>query len=149
MSFAKGAAGGVPFGGILLKGKAADVFKAGDHQSTFGGNPLACAAGLVVLHELEKSGFLESVTEKGEYIRNAIAGFGAKCVGEIRGKGLMIGVDMIEPVKAVEVEKKLLEKGLLTSTAGANTLRIVPPLNISYKEIDEGLAILKEVLLLQ
>ena len=59
----------------------------------------------------------------------------------------MIGVDMIEPVNAVEVEKKLLAKGLLTSTAGKNTLRIVPPLNISYKEINEGLAILKEVLL--
>lgn len=147
VSFAKGVAGGVPFGGILIRGKAADVFKAGDHQSTFGGNPLACAAGLVVLKELTKPGFLESVTEKGEYMRKAIAGFGAKCVGEIRGKGLMIGVDMIEPVSAVEVEKKLLSKGLLTSTAGKNTLRIVPPLNISYKEIDEGLSILKDVLL--
>ena len=146
VSFAKGAAGGVPFGGILLKGKAADVFKAGDHQSTFGGNPLACAAGLVVLHELEKPGFLESVTEKGEYIKSQIANFGSKKVGEIRGKGLMIGVDIVLPEKAVEVEKKLLEKGLLTSTAGANTLRIVPPLNITYKEINEGLEILREVL---
>ena len=147
VSFAKGAAGGVPFGGILIRGKAADVFKAGDHQSTFGGNPLACAAGLVVLHELEKPGFLESVTEKGEYIKSQIASFGSKKVGEIRGKGLMIGVDIVLPEKAVEIEKKLLEKGLLTSTAGANTLRLVPPLNISYKEIDEGLQILKEVLL--
>ncbi|MBQ4378576.1 MAG: acetylornithine/succinylornithine family transaminase [Treponema sp.] len=147
VSFAKGAAGGVPFGGILIRGKAASVFKAGDHQSTFGGNPLACAAGLVVLHELEKPGFLESVTEKGEYIRKEIAGFGSKVVGEIRGKGLMIGVDMINGAKALDVEKKLLEKGLLTSTAGANTLRLVPPLNISYKEINEGLAILKNVLL--
>ncbi|MBQ8013249.1 MAG: aminotransferase class III-fold pyridoxal phosphate-dependent enzyme, partial [Treponema sp.] len=66
---------------------------------------------------------------------------------EIRGKGLMIGVDMINGANAAEVEKKLLAKGLLTSTAGANTLRIVPPLNISYKEIDEGLSILKDVLL--
>lgn len=147
VSFAKGAAGGVPFGGILIRGKAADVFKAGDHQSTFGGNPLACAAGLVVLHELTKPGFMESVVEKGEYIRNQISSFGAKCIGEIRGKGLMIGVDMINGANAVEVEKALLEKGLLTSTAGANTLRIVPPLNISYREIDEGLSILKEVFL--
>jgi len=107
---------------------------------------LACAAGLVVLHELEKPGFLQSVTEKGEYMRKKIAEFNSKFVGEIRGKGLMIGVDMINGAKALDVEKKLLEKGLLTSTAGANTLRIVPPLNISYKEIDEGLAILKDVL---
>lgn len=146
VSFAKGVAGGVPFGGILIRGKAADVFKAGDHQSTFGGNPLACAAGLVVLRELTKAGFLESVKEKGEYIRNAIAGFGSKYVGEIRGKGLMIGVDMINGASALDIEKQLLEKGLLTSTAGANTLRLVPPLNISYKEIDEGLSILQSVL---
>jgi acetylornithine/N-succinyldiaminopimelate aminotransferase len=90
---------------------------------------------------------LQSVTEKGEYIRKKISEFGSKYVGEIRGKGLMIGVDMINGAKAVEVEKKVLEKGLLTSTAGANTLRLVPPLNITYKEIDEGLAILREVLL--
>ena len=79
-------------------------------------------------------------------MRKKIAEFNSKFVGEIRGKGLMIGVDMINGANALDVEKKLLEKGLLTSTAGANTLRIVPPLNISYKEIDEGLAILKDVL---
>ncbi len=146
VSFAKGAAGGVPFGGILIRGKAADVFKAGDHQSTFGGNPLACAAGLVVLRELTKPGFLESVKEKGEYIRKEIASFGSKYTGEIRGKGLMTGVDIVNGAKAVEIETRLLKEGLLTSTAGANTLRLVPPLNISWKEIDEGLKILRKVL---
>ncbi len=146
VSFAKGVAGGVPMGGILFRGKAAGVFKAGDHQSTFAGNPLACAAGLVVLHELQKPGFLDSVKEKGEYIRNQIASWNSPVTGEIRGKGLMIGVDIVKPNSALAIEKELLEAGLLTSTAGENTLRMVPPLNISYKEIDEGLKILKSVL---
>lgn len=147
VSFAKGAAGGVPFGGILIRGRAAQVLKAGDHQSTFGGNPLACAAALVVLREITRPGFLESVTEKGGYIMSAIASLGSKKVAEVRGRGLMIGVDIAAPFSALEIERELLEKGLLTSTAGANTLRIVPPLNITRKEIDEGLAILREVLL--
>ncbi len=146
VSFAKGVAGGVPMGGILFRGKAAGVFKAGDHQSTFAGNPLACAAGLVVLHELQKPGFLDSVKEKGEYIRKEIASWNSPVTGEIRGKGLMIGVDIVKPNSALAIEKELLDAGLLTSTAGENTLRMVPPLNISYKEIDEGLKILKSVL---
>lgn len=146
VSFAKGVAGGVPMGGILFRGKANDVFKAGDHQSTFAGNPLACAAGLVVLRELQKDGFLDSVKEKGEYIRNAIKSWNSPNVGEIRGKGLMIGVDIVEGKSALELEKKLLSNGLLTSTAGKNTLRLVPPLNISKEEIEEGLKILKETL---
>ncbi|MBQ0051840.1 MAG: acetylornithine/succinylornithine family transaminase [Treponema sp.] len=146
VSFAKGVAGGVPMGGILFRGKANEVFKAGDHQSTFAGNPLACAAGLVVLKELQKPSFLDSVKEKGEYIRKEIASWKCESLGEIRGKGLMIGVDVVDPKSALELEKKLLENGLLTSTAGRNTLRMVPPLNISYEEIDEGLKILKKTL---
>ncbi len=146
VSFAKGVAGGVPMGGILIRGKAEGVFKAGDHQSTFGGNPLACAAGLVVLNELQKPGFLESVKQKGEKIRNEIKSWKNPNVGDVRGKGLMIGADIIEEKSAVELEKKLLTNGLLTSTAGKNTLRLVPPLNISQSEIDEGLEILKKTL---
>ena len=133
-------------GGILFRGKANGVFKAGDHQSTFAGNPLACAAGLVVLNELQKPGFLEGVKEKGEYIRSQIKSWKNKNVGEVRGKGLMIGADIVDGLSAVEVEKKLLENGLLTSTAGKNTLRLVPPLNISQSEIDEGLEILRKTL---
>lgn len=146
VTLAKGIAGGVPFGACLYRGAAADVFKAGDHQSTFGGNPLACAAGLCVLETLEKPGFYESVIKKGEYIRNTIESWKSPLVTQIRGKGLMIGVDIVETTKVFDIEKALLEKGLCTSTAGKNTLRIVPPLNISKKEMDEGLAILKSVL---
>ncbi len=146
VTLAKGIAGGVPMGACLFRGKAKDVFVAGDHQSTFAGNPLACAAGLVVLHELQKEGFLQSVVEKGDYMRKEIASWKNPNVGEISGKGLMIGVDIVEGKSALELEKKLLANGLLTSTAGKNTLRIVPPLNISMEEINEGLNILKSTL---
>ncbi len=146
VTLAKGIAGGVPMGACLYRGKAADVFAAGDHQSTFGGNPLACSAAQVVLNTINTPDFLSAVREKGAYICKTIAGWGASCVSDVRGLGLMIGVDIKEPVKAVDVETKLLAAGLTTSTAGKNTLRIVPPLNISQAEIDEGLRILQSVL---
>ncbi|MCR5606193.1 MAG: acetylornithine/succinylornithine family transaminase [Treponema sp.] len=146
VTLAKGIAGGVPMGACLFRGKANGVFAAGDHQSTFGGNPLACAAAEVVLETLQTKGFLENVVSKGEKIRDAILSWKSPVVSAVRQRGLMIGADIVLPVKAVDVEKKLLDAGLCTSTAGANTLRIVPPLNISDEEIDEGLAILKSVL---
>lgn len=146
VSFAKGVAGGVPMGGLLMRGKASGVFKAGDHQSTFGGNPLACSAATVVLEKLLEPGFLNSVTEKGNFIMNRIKDLKNKNVADVRGKGLMIGVDIVQEKSAVELEKQLLKNGLLTSTAGKNTLRIVPPLNISWEEINKGLGILKSTL---
>lgn len=144
VSLAKGIAGGVPMGAILFRGKANGVFKAGDHQSTFGGNPLACAAARVVLKTLKSPDFLAKVTSKGEYIRSVIKSWNIPIIQDIRGLGLMIGVQVDKD--PVAIEKSCLEKGLLFSTAGTNTLRFVPPLNISKKEIDQGLEILKPVL---
>ncbi|MBQ1833065.1 MAG: acetylornithine/succinylornithine family transaminase [Treponema sp.] len=144
VSLAKGIAGGVPMGAILFRGKANGVFKAGDHQSTFGGNPLACAAARVVLKTLKSPDFLAKVTSKGEYIRSVIKSWNIPIIQDIRGLGLMIGVQVDKD--PVAIEKSCLEKGLLFSTAGTNTLRFVPPLNISKKEIDRGLEILKPVL---
>ena len=144
VSLAKGIAGGVPMGAILFRGKANGVFKAGDHQSTFGGNPLACAAARVVLKTLKSPDFLAKVTSKGEYIRSVIKSWSIPIIQDIRGLGLMIGVQVDKD--PVAIEKSCLEKGLLFSTAGTNTLRFVPPLNISKKEIDQGLEILKPVL---
>lgn len=143
VTFAKAIAGGVPMGACLYRGKA-NVFKAGDHQSTFAGNPLACAAGLTVLETITKPGFFESVTEKGEYIKKEIASWNISYIKDIRGRGLVVGVQVEK--NPVEIEKACLAKGLLFSTAGSDVLRFVPPLNITYKEINEGLAILKEVL---
>lgn len=143
VTFAKAIAGGVPMSACLYRGKG-NVFQAGDHQSTFAGNPLACAAANVVLETITKDGFFESVNEKGEYIKNAISAWNIPFVKEIRGRGLVIGVQVEK--NPAEIEKKCLENGLLFSTAGSDVLRLVPPLNISYKEIDSGLEILKKVL---
>jgi acetylornithine/N-succinyldiaminopimelate aminotransferase len=144
VTLAKGIAGGVPMGACLMRGDAAEVLVAGDHQSTFGGNPLACAGGLVVLSELAKTGFLSRVVEKGDYIRSKIAAWKLPCVKEIRGKGLMIGIDI--DGKSSEVQLACLKSGLCISTAGPNTLRFLPPLVITMEEIDVGLDILKGIL---
>lgn len=144
VTLAKGIAGGVPMGACLFRGKANGVFKAGDHQSTFGGNPLACSAAYAVIKTLTAPDFLANVTRKGEYMRKTIKDWNLPCIKDVRGLGLMIGIDVTQ--NAVEIETKCLEAGLLFSTAGQNTLRLVPPLNISRKNIDKGLLILKEVL---
>ena len=146
VTLAKGIAGGVPMGACLFRGKAAEVFVAGDHQSTFAGNPLACAAGLVVLETVSDPAFLDRVNHAGDYIRGAIASWNLPIVKDVRGKGLMIGTQIDPSIKPFDIEVRCLEKGLCTTTAGSDVVRFLPPLNISDKEIDEGLAIFKSVL---
>ena len=146
VTLAKGIAGGVPMGACLFRGKAANVFVAGDHQSTFAGNPLACAAGLVVLETVSDSDFLDRVNHAGDYIRGAISSWNLPIVKDVRGKGLMIGTQIDPSVKPFDIEVRCLEKGLCTTTAGSDVVRFLPPLNISDREIEEGLAIFKSVL---
>ena len=146
VTLAKGIAGGVPMGACLFRGKATDVFVAGDHQSTFAGNPLACAAGLVVLDAVNDPDFLDRVNHAGDYIRGAIASWNLPIVKDVRGKGLMIGTQIDPSIKPFDIEVRCLEKGLCTTTAGSDVVRFLPPLNISDREIDEGLAIYKSVL---
>lgn len=146
VTLAKGIAGGVPMGACLFRGKAADVFVAGDHQSTFAGNPLACAAGLVVLETVSDPDFLDRVNHAGDYIRGKISSWNLPIVKDVRGRGLMIGTQIDPSVKPFDIEVRCLEEGLCTTTAGADVVRFLPPLNISDKEIDEGLAIYKKVL---
>ena len=146
VTLAKGIAGGVPMGACLLRGKAADVFEAGDHQSTFGGNPLACAAGKVVVETVSDWSFLERVNKAGDFIRNTIAGWNLPIVKQVRGKGLMIGTQIDSSVKPFDIEVRCLEKGLCTTVAGSDVVRFLPPLTISDKEISQGLEIYKEVL---
>ena len=146
VTLAKGIAGGVPMGACLFRGKAANVFVAGDHQSTFAGNPLACAAGLVVLETVSDPAFLDRVNHAGDYIRGAIASWNLPIVKDVRGRGLMIGTQIDSSIKPFDIEVRCLEKGLCTTTAGSDVVRFLPPLNISDREIDEGLAIYKSVL---
>ena len=133
-------------GACLFRGKAKDVFVAGDHQSTFAGNPLACAAAQVVLDTVNNENFLYEVKQKGEYIRNIIKTWDLPIVKDVRGKGLMIGTQIDTKIKPFDIEVKCLEEGLCTTTAGSDVVRFLPPLTISYDEIDAGLKIYKKVL---
>lgn len=146
VTLAKGIAGGLPMGACLFRGKAADVFVAGDHQSTFAGNPLCCAAGLAVLETLSAPGFYDRVNHAGDVIRGTIASWNLPIVKDVRGRGLMIGTQIVPEIKPFDIEVKCLEAGLCTTVAGADVVRFLPPLTISDKEIAEGLEIYKKVL---
>lgn len=146
VTLAKGIAGGIPMGACLFRGKASGVFVAGDHQSTFAGNPLACSAALTVLHAMQKKEFFERVNFAGEKIRMEIKSWNCDVVREVRGKGLMIGVQIKPQAKPSEIQAECLKNGLCVCTAGADVVRFLPPLTISDEEIEEGLAIFKSVI---
>ncbi len=144
VTLAKGIAAGIPMGACIYRGCLKDTFVAGDHQSTFGGNPLACAAALLVLEEANNRDFLQRVAEAGEYIREELKSWNLSCIKNIRGKGLMIGLDIEQA--AADVQKMCLQSGLCVSTAGINTIRFLPPLVITDEEIKKGLKIFKTTL---
>ena len=144
VNFAKGIAGGLPFGGFLTNEKCRRVLGAGDHGSTFGGNPMASAAGCVVMDTLTPD-FLQEVQKKGEYLRKGIEALHSPYVSRIRGMGLMIGVG-VQGMKHSELRDKLMAEGLLALTAGSDTLRLLPTLVISQEEMDKGLSIMAKVM---
>ncbi|MBS6584803.1 MAG: aspartate aminotransferase family protein [Eubacterium sp.] len=137
-TLAKGLAGGVPIGVCLSGEKCANVLTAGTHGSTFGGNPISCAGGLAVLETVNKPGFLDEVARKGAYIREKL--LTSPEVASVSGMGLMIGIEL-KNKKAGDVVKAALDKGLLLLTAKTK-IRLLPPLTITYEEIDKGLEIL-------
>ncbi|MCL2053745.1 MAG: aspartate aminotransferase family protein [Oscillospiraceae bacterium] len=141
VTLAKGLAGGLPFGVCMAWDKCADVFTAGTHGSTFGGNPVVCAGANAVLDRLTPE-FLNEVRKKGDYIGAELLKIPE--VEDVSGLGLMFGITL-KTKKAADVCKAALENGLLALTA-KEKLRLLPPLNITYDEIDEGLLILKRVL---
>ena len=137
---AKGLAGGLPIGACLFFERAQDAFSAGDHGSTFGGNPVSCAAAVNVISRITPE-FLLEVQGKAAYLRAKLKNF--EGVKEVTGLGMMIGLEIEKDSK--QVAKACLEKGLLVLTAHRR-LRLVPPLTITKTEMDEGLSILREVL---
>lgn len=137
-TLAKGLAGGVPIGVCISGEKCANVLTAGTHGSTFGGNPISCAGGLAVLETVNKPGFLDEVARKGAYIREKL--LTSPEVASVSGMGLMIGIEL-KNKKAGDVVKAALYKGLLLLTAKTK-IRLLPPLTITYEEIDKGLEIL-------
>jgi acetylornithine/N-succinyldiaminopimelate aminotransferase len=144
LTIAKALGNGVPIGAVIAKEKIAENFTPGTHGTTFGGNYLACAAGNAVIEELTKEGFLDSVNKKGAYLKDKLKTiFGDKAV-EVRGNGLMLGVQLRENMS--EFVKECLLNGLLVIPAGNETVRVYPPLNIDYENLDRGLAIMEKVL---
>lgn len=144
-SFAKGIAGGLPMSGIMANEKCRNVLTPGTHATTFGGNPICAAAGCAV-QDILTDEVLSQVTEKGNYIRAQIEGFGSPAVSGTRGLGLMMGITLKEGYTNSALAGKMVEAGLLVLTAGQNVIRLLPPLTISREEIDKGLAIMKTVL---
>jgi acetylornithine aminotransferase len=139
---AKGLASGVPIGACLARGTAAGVFKPGTHGSTFGGNPLACAAALATLEAIEEEGLMENAARVGAMLlaglREALAG--RPGVVEVRGHGLMIGVELDRPCG--ELVGRALEAGLLINVTMDNVIRLLPPLIMNEGEAGQVLAIL-------
>ena len=142
ISVAKGLAGGVPMGGFVCNEKCADVLQPGMHGSTFGGNLLASVAAQTVLHTVNDPTFLQTVKEKGDYFKQNLLPL--EKIKTVRGKGLMLGI-IVDPDQRADYVAQLREKGVLVLTAGTDAIRLLPPLVITYEEIDQALAAMKEV----
>jgi acetylornithine/N-succinyldiaminopimelate aminotransferase len=138
VTMAKAIGNGVPMGAILATDNVASVFKPGDHGSTFAGNFLACAAGLYVVNEILKKNMMESNATLGEYLKARLNDLKDTFpfVKEVRGKGLLLGLELDESVPAKSMQKKLLHTGCLVCTAGRNTLRFLPPYIIEKSHLD-------------
>ncbi|MBS1413217.1 MAG: aspartate aminotransferase family protein [Christensenellaceae bacterium] len=145
-TLAKGLGGGVPIGAVLALPGVSDAFAPGDHGTTFGGNPLACAAALYITGRLDEN-MLKQVTQKGEYLKSRLAGLAQKFsfIKEIRGKGLLTGMELDNGVPGREIVSKALEKGFILNCAGHNTLRFAPPFIITAEEIDALITALNEI----
>ncbi len=137
VTVAKGLGNGVPIGACLARGAAANVLTAGTHGSTFGGNPLSCAAGNAVLDALEDGTLMANAAAMGERIRARIADGlkGDNRVAQIRGRGLMIGIEL--SVSAADVVQKAMDAGVLLNVCGTNVVRLLPPLIIDAEQADQ------------
>jgi 4-aminobutyrate aminotransferase len=153
--FAKGIGSGMPIGGIIAREETM-VWGPGSHGSTFGGNPVAAASALATLEVIETEGILDQAREMGEYIMDALAEIQMRhmSIGDVRGRGLMIGIEFVRdrqtkeraPILRHAVIQKAFAKGLLLIPCGINSIRMTPPLNIPFKLVEEGLRIFEEAL---
>lgn len=147
MTLAKALGGGLPIGAMLCREEVASGFSPGDHASTFGGNPVVCAAALAVLESLLQEGFLEDVAARGAYFLEKLELLKKKFSGEVqevRGKGLILGLELNS--SGLEVQRSCREKGLLINCIGGKILRFLPPLNVTKEEIDSAMEILQNTM---
>ncbi len=149
---AKGIASGMPLGGIIARAEIMEKWIPGAHASTFGGNPVSCAAGLATF-ELLRDGYIENAARMGAYAMDKLRAMMAQhpSIGDVRGKGLMLGVEFVKDRETHErwpemrdlVVDQAFEAGLLVLGCGPNTLRLIPPLNVSRDVLDGGLSVLE------
>jgi acetylornithine/succinyldiaminopimelate/putrescine aminotransferase len=144
MTLAKALGGGAPVAACVAAPKVQDVLAAGRHGCTMGGNPLCAAAGAATMRLIEQEGLVEQAAVKGERIMSAVSDAAIACVKEVRGKGMMIAVELDRPAR--DVFLACLDKGLFVACAGENVIRLAPPLIIEDVDISEGLDILFGVL---
>ncbi len=147
VTLAKGLAGGVPIGAFLTSNKIAKAFHAGDHGTTFGGNPLACAAANVVLDAMKNDGLMENAITVGTYLMEKLNELKEKypsLIKEVRGRGLMVGAEITRPGR--EIVNECLQYGIIINCTAGNVLRFVPPLIITKQHVDELMPVLDKVL---
>lgn len=147
VTLAKGLAGGVPIGAFMATDKVASAFHAGDHGSTFGGNPLACAAACVVLDALIDGNLMENAKEVGAYLQSKFEAYKAKypnLIKEVRGRGLILGMELT--CEGRQIANECLDYGAIINCTAGNVLRFVPPLNITKAHVDELISVLDKVL---
>lgn len=149
VTLAKGLAGGVPIGAFVVTNKVAKAFQAGDHGTTFGGNPLACAAVNVVLDTIPQKEFLANVTRVGKYFKAQLEELQKKYpnyITDIRGEGLILGAELKEATHGHDIVNDMMVKGFIINCTAGRVLRFLPPLIITEKEVDDAIVCLTEVL---
>lgn len=145
VTLAKGIGGGLPLGAAVAFGRAAQLLQPGHHGSTFGGNPVSCAAGLAVVDTIENDGLLENVKRQGERLRTGIEGIGHALVDHVRGAGLLLGIVLTEPL-APRVQQAAQDAGFLVNAAAQDVVRLLPPLTVGDDEVNALLGALPGIL---
>ncbi|MCL6669482.1 MULTISPECIES: acetylornithine transaminase [Streptomyces] len=145
VTLAKGLGGGLPLGATVAFGRAAELLQPGHHGSTFGGNPVACAAGLAVIDTIANEGLLDNVKRQGEKLREGIESLGDPLIAHVRGAGLLLGIVLTEPL-APQVRQAAQEAGFLVNAPAADVVRLMPPLNLGDDEVDALLRALPGIL---
>ncbi|MFK0019422.1 acetylornithine transaminase [Streptomyces sp. NPDC090798] len=135
VTLAKGLGGGLPLGATVAFGRAAELLKPGHHGSTFGGNPVVCAAALAVLDTIASEGLLENVKAASEKLRGGIESLGNPLIDHVRGAGLLLGIVLTEPL-APQVQQAAQDAGLLVNAPAPDVVRLMPPLNLGDDEVD-------------
>ncbi|MER8067815.1 acetylornithine transaminase [Streptomyces sp. NPDC094034] len=145
VTLAKGLGGGLPLGAAVAFGAAAELLRPGQHGTTFGGNPVACAAGLAVLDTLAAGGLLDQVKRLGEKLRNGVEALGHPLVSHVRGSGLLLGIVLTEP-RAPQAQQAAQGAGFLVNAPAPDVVRLTPPLIIGDTEVDAFLEALPGIL---